>query len=376
MGKQPEGPSSPYNTVLRSSVSPANNKIVLGIMAAIKLRNVEFDDEFVESRNPHKYALLWASGQYKVINHNMRNYTPIFIKRNAPNTYTFVCKFARYFAKHGLSKEDLLKKGITKLYRGVTKDFAQDEIVDAGFMSTSHVKAIAKNFATRDGVVLRIDVATLPPNVPCVMIDESVDEDMMEEEVLLLPGTLTVRERKPFRLTYEPNISLVNMYKQTRASNKSQKGGFFPRFELAGKSLVFWRKIYGRPIEVLSKTQFPNNPDKVMGHYKKRVREIEVFMEKVTNMIPEFQDLSKYVKTMTENTEHNMLMYKKHRSYSVYMALVDTKLRKVETIHAFIMDAFFYEVFDVDDHDSVFDYLQDWVRDYGIDALPPSQEHT
>ena len=72
------------------------------------------DEIFKNDKSVHKYAILYSSSFFKVINYTVRHFDDL-----SEHKYTckFYLKFIKYFYKHGIYKKDLGK--ITKyLYRG------------------------------------------------------------------------------------------------------------------------------------------------------------------------------------------------------------------------------------------------------------------
>jgi hypothetical protein len=58
------------------------------------------DEDFAYDQNPHKYAMLWASKFYRVLDSIMRHADTI--ADLPPNTKQFVIDFISYFRSHGL----------------------------------------------------------------------------------------------------------------------------------------------------------------------------------------------------------------------------------------------------------------------------------
>jgi hypothetical protein len=73
-------------------------------------------NDFRELDSRHKYAILWASKFYRLINRLMRSRTFEEITTQYPYATKYIREFLMYFDIHGKDKQYIVNKGITKLY--------------------------------------------------------------------------------------------------------------------------------------------------------------------------------------------------------------------------------------------------------------------
>ena len=79
------------------------------------------DKYFIKDKNPHKYALMYSSKCYIIINKTLRN-NEINELMKSETTSIFIIGFIKYFYEYGIYKETIVKK-IKYLYRGLSSDF-------------------------------------------------------------------------------------------------------------------------------------------------------------------------------------------------------------------------------------------------------------
>ena len=291
-----------------------------------------FDAEFKNDKDVHKFALIWASKAHTHINGLLRNRDVIKNISENPGIAYFAKNFIDYFYAHGVRGKDI---GVRSLYRGVdTRTFNEISrkrgqnvftIKDTGFVATSKERDIAEEFADRGGVVMKFRVKDLP-NVPYVVIDENVSDFLMEEEVVFLPGAfeVTVKHDKAYA-EYKCNVELVDMLRAI----KIQSGGGgdkrleIPDVSLHGKYAVYYRHVYDRSVEILGVVKLPKRQRDVLEFYKKELRPLEREYERMTGMIPEYQDLAWGDKDVVDRKT-------KRASYYVLMAVYNPKTREIE----------------------------------------------
>jgi hypothetical protein len=307
-----------------------------------RLQDIAFDKGFKKVANPHKYAVMWASGIYRHVNAIMRSF-PIdvqFIK--FPNLFFFAKNFINYFYTHGLSKKDLRTKGFRYLYRGIDSTFSPSiEYEDTGFIATSWQEDIANKFAISSvgkGTVMRFRVSQLPDKVPFIIIDETIDEFYHESEVLMLPGCITLdlvsmqATNQVLRAGYQlsDKIALYN--------RDSMIGGghlTYSDVELAGKRIVYYRAIEKRDPEIMAIQHIPVKQTHIDVFLKTDFIKIQDFFEKATNIIPEYQRLRKHLKTAKYNSKTDRLI-SRMMSYDVQQALYNPQTKEVETMYLFV----------------------------------------
>jgi len=321
-------------------------------------QDIPLETIFVKDENPNKFALFWASGIYKRINYNLRNVSFSEQFKATPNTFWFTKNYIAYFKKYGYTAKQLIEKSINHLYRGIRNtNYFQvkpgQTYNDTGFIATSYDLSVAKDIAEQD-FVIEFDVLSLPNEIPFIIIDDRIAEYLLESEVLIMPGTIQLIENKTGNTLakYVPNLKLIDAYLRSKDPEIVMSGGALtiPKIDIEDKTLVFYRAIYNRPVEVLKVMYFPKNPSKEI---LRAIRKTENFFESMTEMIPEFMDLQKYLKSKNITEEEFKITFAKMNSYIVHIALWSSYTRKVETIHLFELPILFKENFDVSRSDDV-----------------------
>lgn len=160
------------------------------------------------------------------------------------------------------------------IYRGVDDKFKPERIhIEKGFIATSLDKNVATKFATDGktrGILQVFAVSSLPKDVPFILIDESIDSVFNEQEIVLLPGTVTVvpLANKNFKsnsahhivqVEYKPDIEFVQIILNKPAPRVRQHLGGELMFELGHtledlccRDIVYYRAIIGRDPEILA----------------------------------------------------------------------------------------------------------------------------
>jgi hypothetical protein len=299
------------------------------------------DDKFVGNTNHHKYAILWATNFYKCINYILRNNDVKKIVREFKYTTYFVHKFIKYFFEHGKSARDLQRKTI-KLYRGYDNGFRlTKELNDLGFIATSQQKRIAKKFAGEGGNIIRFNVKDLPDSVRYVVIDESLRDDLFEDEVLFLPGVIYINEK--MQVDYKPNMKLIDIFMNQVAPLHKGGGGIkresLVNLELKGKKIVWYRAIQGRQVEIINWHNIPQTDKKVYEFFRYTVNRLDSSYENMLKLIPEYVDLQN--KRKKSGGDIRKLM-----SYKVFTAIYNHDTRQVETIRYGVFEEVFQEIFD------------------------------
>lgn len=314
---------------------------------------------FRRNTNPHKYAVLWSSKFYKTINHIMRNNDPHKIISQFKYSAYFIKAFIEYFYTHGSSANEIRKQTL-KLYRGYDDQFKfSDTIRDFGFIATSKKNSVAKEFAGDKGEVIRMKTEYLPDTVPYVIIDENISEHLREEEVLLLPGTLYITTSK--KCKYKPNMQLIDIYR-----NASMAGGGHNMIaadsamdiELAGKIIVWYRAIQGRPVEIINWRNIPKSEKKLYKFFRYKVDRLDASYESILRLIPEYVDLVNKPNKSSAETKRMM-------SYMVFTAIYDPKAKIVETIRYGVFNEVFEEIFNTSRCGEVEQTIHDFFARWG-----------
>jgi len=299
------------------------------------------DSNFIADPNPHKFPLLWSSKAHRGINRVLRFTSYADIVQNLHAARYFVSHFCYYFYQHGFYKHDIRQRGIRRLYRGVddSVDMFQTskDVKDSGFIATSWAKTIALDFAKDNGVVLKFNVDDLPDDTPYVIIDQSLADHLVEKEVLLMPGKLTIVKgsHKHFIVTYKPSKIFISMFK-----NPLMMGGtdsplaneVIPNIDLRRKYAVFYRAIEGRPVEVLASFRLPKTNKEVIPFFKKVIHPQEAYYDRILNLIPEYQDMVVRNKSNDTTDEERRALRKKLASYWPHIAIYNASVREVEHI--------------------------------------------
>lgn len=116
-------------------------------------------------------------------------------------------------------------------------------------------------------------------------------------------------------------------------------------FDIKNKSLVFYRVIYNKPLEVIKIIYYPKDAN---DDIRREIRKTRYSLENMTELIPEFMDLQKIV-SLPKDKKITMEEYQEARrkmnSFVVHIALWDGS--KVETMHLFEYHLLFKELFDM-----------------------------
>jgi len=299
------------------------------------------DQDFLGDTNIHKYALLWSSKFYQLINHIMRDVPLEKIITKYPCATYYVREYIKYFYQKGLTRDQLLQK-YTHLYRGVTRDFdITHDYDEKALMSTTFDKRVAKRFAGEDGVVSIFPIESLPENVPYLLIDDQICDYLLESEILFLPGHIRVRlMRNNLLMFYMMNQEMVSAYLNARVTQTDlhQGGGGVPEIEsLGGYWVVFHREIIGRAPEILCKKHIPHNKKTIQRFFYYNVRRISDSYDQIMNLMPEVQDIKKLIndpiKSKIISPKDESLLYQKLFSYYTNIAIYDPYKNMVSTLY-------------------------------------------
>jgi hypothetical protein len=271
----------------------------------------------------------------------MRNKTFEEQEKEYPYSIYFIHNFINYILENGISANELSTK---YLYSGVTSEFAlQDNlIVENCFISTSFNQNIAKTFSTNNGNLMIINVTKLFANVKCLVIDESVEDYLHEEEVLFLPGFLVrknIYNNNILEYEYKMNDDLINKY--TNVDIKVKLGGTkllkrkIPHIELKNKLVIWYRAIQNRKVEIIGDVFIPKDIEKIPYFFKHHVLRKDDEYQHISKLIPEYQD----IKDMPN-------MNKLKDSYMVHMAIYDYKKNKITTMCYGLFNEFYEQLFD------------------------------
>lgn len=323
-----------------------------------------FDTDFMKNPNPHKYAVLWSSKFYRKINEIMRSVRAEVILKDYKYSRYFIKKFVRYFYSHGVQKDRI---GCDIIYRGYNADFRLHNVVaDTGFIATSKLEHVAREFAGKKGRVICFDTRSLPHNVPYIVIDERVSDDLLEQEVLLLPGTLHISNlvaTSNLKSLYIPNMEFINAFRDIDNSGggngdeEMMVGDAEMNLPLEGKVVVWYRAIEGRRVEVMTWYNIPKDENDVMPFFKSVVYKIDDRYRNFMTFIPEYIDL-------LENDNKTLEEIKRMHSFMCHIAIFDPHKRKVDTIRYGVHEKVFGELFDLSREKEVEDclvkYFADW----------------
>jgi hypothetical protein len=307
--------------------------------------NVALERTFVRSSDEYKYSKLWSTKFYKQITRIMR-LVPISEQlARYPNSIYFIQDFINYFETHGKTVIDIANQPY--LFRGLSGDFIiTEKIKDTTFISFTTAEHVAKDFARHDGTIIRMLVIVLSPGSKFITIDNTY-----ENEYVFLPGDLEYdRNNKAYR--YVQNSELINKYR-TRAMS----GGVFvnqeiPTFKVASCVMIWYRCIMGREAEILGQTIFPENEDESLKKLQE-ILKIDDKYDKMTNMIPEFQDLMKAIGSAQNSQKDDLI--RKLQSYTVFVAIYDNNnnANNIKTLHFGLYPEMFAEMFDMGRKDEV-----------------------
>lgn len=323
-----------------SSIQEHNSNI------AVYLENSSYKND----KNKHKIIMLWASRFYKHINFVLRTYSYEEIAKDTIWAKQYTQEMIKYFYENGIYKNDLLDKNIDKLYRGYSKDFSlSGSFDDTTFIATSLYKHTAATFADPNGNIIVFNVDQLPNDVPFVLIDDTIAEYLQEDEVLLLPGKISLENKDNYiKATYRMNKDFIKHFGSSSRGGFALSGGMAnveipPNafIDLCGKYVIWYRAIRERDVETLGWMKLPDKIEQCVSFFKDVVfKHDDSFLIK-TNLIPEFQDLKKKGKNKTEEEK---LLFK---SYFVHMAIYDAKNKKVDVLQYGCPCNFSAEVYDL-----------------------------
>lgn len=289
---------------------------------------------YTTSKDHHKVILLWASKFHRHFNRILRDYTLDDVLQNTTWTKKYLKDLMKYFKKYGKTKEQLVKDGITELYRGYSAGTLLvhgTSFHDDGFIATSTQKHIANTFARDDGILTVLCVKDLPPNAIHVKIDESISEEMLEEEVLLIPGTLSFKRIDDvFRMFYSPDVRYLSMIESMSGGDMNMSKTTkvqIPKSSLVpvnNKLFVWWRSIVERPVESLGWMITPKDPEEALKYFKTHIMRHDESFQHKNKFIPDFCDLSQ--KRWSERTEEE---HHRFHSYIVHMAMIDLDTKAI-----------------------------------------------
>lgn len=290
--------------------------------------------------DPHKCVIIWSSKVYRNINGILRLKQTIehldqkqykYIKR-------FLDEFLIYFRTHGIYKEDLIRQKCKKLFRGYKHVVTSQVFNDFAFISTSKRKDVAQSFKNEKGMLVSFSTQNLP-DVPFVVIDNTIRDYMLEDEVLMLPGSVELSSHQD----KNNGIYRVNQSVYTYMMNLQEGGGrennddllskiVIPNIDLKGKYVVFWRGVVGRPIDILGIIRLPKQSHKqVVKFWKEVIDKQDREFESMNYYIPRYMDLFE----KRNRTEQEM---EEICSYTVYIAIYDKKRNIIEHYHYGIFD--------------------------------------
>jgi ADP-ribosylglycohydrolase len=318
-----------------------------------RIRDIAFNPEMMQGNG---LVEQWASNLYSRINFIMRNY-PIEIQYSeTPRLFQFVQEFIKHIKSHGLYRRDIEKRS-KYLFRGLNGEFIPEQVHDEkGFMSTTLSKSVACSFSNSSlvcGSLQIFKVKHLPEDVPFLLIDESINRIFHEDEILMLPGKVTVirksesnKEKKEY-VSYECNINLVNAY-LTKPPPILQ-GVYMSAHthvstDLCNKTILLYRGVIGYDIEIIGKIHGPKKKH-VQEFMRNRWRSIIRYYDGVTDLIPEVRRLKQYVKTETDISKLRIAL-RTMTSYNIHFATYDHKTAAI-CIHPMIPRGMFEELFDI-----------------------------
>ena len=322
-------------------------------MPTKRLPHNEITLENYNPKDPLSAVKHWASGSYKVIQRALRNAPSITaLAQESPNVLILVKALLRYANEYGGTKDSILKSKISTLYRGVSVvlDTEENTLQEKGFMSTSRNIHVAEEFATKRGHIYTFDVNSLPSDFKGILIDETIDFVFQEEEILFLPGTVTLLQKHPRSLhcKYKTNKKYIQqLLEMTTPQIQEYLGGggakmHFTIEDLMGTHLVFWRAIEGRPVELIETLHVPHTRAKALAYVGKHYRQLLADYDRIMYYIPTYMDLEKqYRETSTHAILTSMV------SYSLHCAIVDPTTRTIKTTHWREGDAYLADIFDM-----------------------------
>ena len=197
-----------------------------------------------------------------------------------------------------------------------------------------------------NGQIIAFKTNKLPKDTPFVIIDETIHEDLLQQEVLFLPGNITLRKSSSFiKAYYKMNPAYKSLSKSNKNKDTKEQSGSagtldigFPIkdsdfINLKGKYVVWWRAIKNHPVEVVGTMQLPKKVEDVVRFFNKVVLPHDDLFEAKTNFIPEYQDLKKkHFKNWRAMTKEENELY---QSYMVHMAIYNHRQSKVLSAEMF-----------------------------------------
>jgi len=294
---------------------------------------------FKKDISPHKYAILYASKFYRVINPYLRD-----IESHTKRKYIckFYVNFVNYFFEYGKKQSEIAK--LTKvLYRGCPRlrPHAHAPILDKAFISTTEDLTVAQRFAGANGSILTFRTSKLPTTVPYVKIDDTLADYLFESEILFLPGTITFS--KDLKATYSPFPNVKEMCEQIGGSQDSKYDITdleIPTIDLRGKIVVWYRAVQGRAPDILDVRTLPKTHKGVEMHFKTIIFPHDAYLQELRSYIPEYVDMQAKKGKTTQESE-------KVHSYMVHMAIYDPINKSIDTINYGVFDEVFPEIFNM-----------------------------
>lgn len=309
------------------------------------------DSNYTNDDDPNKAILLWTTKFHEHLNNILRTYTLKRALRETTWTKKYLLELFAYYKAHAKNKQWLIEKGIKTLYRGykLSNFTLQDSFRDDGFISTSQLVNVAKDFQGSKGNILCFDVSELSDDCIFVYINDDIEDHLNEEEILFPPGRITLLRKtiddENIKASYEPNSKLLEYMK------KRLRGGHYdvqktelvnlPKsafVDMNGKLVVWYRAIKNRPIDVLTWHELPLKEAGTvfMKDVLKRDKEFSWRNE----FIPEYSDLLKKQETINEDEYHKL------NSYTVFMAIIDREKKSVLDVRYGIPSEMFKELYD------------------------------
>jgi len=291
------------------------------------------DAFFKKDINPHKYAILYASKFYRVINPYLRD-----IENHQKRKYIcqFFVNFVKYFYNYGKPQKEIVSR-CSKLYRGPSF-LMPSPILDKAFISTTEDKTVAERFGPK---ILIFKTKDLPDSVPYVTIDDSIADYLFESEILFLPGTISFDSN--LKATYKPMQNILEMCEQFGGGDLNLE---IPDIDLRGKMVVWYRVVQGRKPDIIDTYVLPKTHKGVEMHFRTKVLPRDSYLQDLKSFIPEYVDLQN-----TKNKTDKEI--EKLQSYMVHMAIYDPTKRVVDTLHYGVFPEVVPEIFDITQSEQV-----------------------
>jgi len=269
----------------------------------------------------------------------MRKYALKYVLKNTIYTRYYLIKMVKYFFNYGVYKEGIKSKF---LYRGMNKEFQiSNDYEENGFMSLTMSLCVAKDFTGKDGGnIICFNIKKLPEDTPFIIIDESINESLAEQEVLFLPGKIFTKQKESF---YEALYDMNPTFKEIKKMDSKMKGGGLKNndlVDLKGKHIVWWRAIKGRNVEVVGMIRMPDRRDEVEKFFIDVILPHDDLFENKNDFIPQYKDLKDKFFKFDELDKNDMELYV---SFFVNMAIYDAKNKKILSIHYGVYEEMFNE---------------------------------